>query len=224
MEVKSNVLQLEPEEAQARAQEIMAKLLSCWCIPRGKSLETKLDYDFIATHAEYFDTVLRLCGHGGLTILTAAGREVAYISGCNTAICRKFNKDESIVLLRLLQEYLRCRTRISLSGGHTDMFAGDLLEHINVTRRIPMDLKELLKILTTLDTYNFIWIDLRRKDDFCSETILTIMPSISCLLPYVTIESIDLILQDYANETTKRKKANADPGFGDSDTNLSEEE
>jgi len=188
----------------------MAKLLRCWAIPRCKSLETRLDYDFIASHKGYFDAVLHMCGFGGLTLRTATSKEVAYIAGGESVLGRKFNKDESIVLLRLLQEYLRCGTRVSLSGGNTDMFVGDLMENINVTRRVPMDEKELLKILSILDTYNFVQLDLRKKSEFCKETILTIMPSITCLLPYATVESIDDQLQDYTRETTKRKTADDD--------------
>jgi hypothetical protein len=100
------------------------------------------------------------------------------------------------------------------------MFAGDLLEHINVTRRIPMDEKELLKILSTLDAYHFVRLDLRKKAEFCRETILTIMPNIVCLLPYATVESIDEQLQAYTQETTKRKKPDEDQeDFGETGSN-----
>lgn len=204
MEFNPTVLILENEDAEKRAKEIAAKLLACWGIPRSKSLETKLDYDFIANHKDYFDTVLRLCGHGGLTLSTARGREVAYVTGTDETQSRRFLKDESIVILRLLQEYLRSQGKATLSS-RVEVFAQDILENVNATRRLPMDLKELQKILDTLDGYNFVQMDLRRKNEFSSTTIISVMPTIACMLPYASVESIDTKLADYAKETTRRK-------------------
>ncbi len=204
MAFNPTVLILENDDAEKRAQEITAKLLACWGIPRSKSLETKLDYDFIANHKEYFDTVLKLCGHGGLTLRTAHGREVAYVTGTGETQSRRFLKDESIVILRLLQEYLRSQGKATLSS-RVEVFAQDILENVNATRRLPMDLKELQRILDTLDGYNFVQMDLRRKNEFCSTTIISIMPTIACMLPYASIESIDEKLADYSKETTRRK-------------------
>lgn len=198
------VLIFENEDEEKRAKEIAAKLLACWGIPRSKGLETKLDYDFIANHKDYFDTVLKLCGHGGLTLSTARGREVAYVTGTEKIQSRRFLKDESIVILRLLQEYLRSQGKATLSS-RVEVFAQDILENVNATRRLPMDLKELQKILDTLDGYNFVQMDLRRKNEFGSTTIISIMPTIACMLPYKSIESIDIQLADYAKETTRRK-------------------
>ncbi len=210
MEFDPSVLILENEDAEKRAKEIAAKLLACWGIPRSKSLETKLDYDFIANHKEYFDTVLKLCGHGGVTLSTARGREVAYVTGTDETKNRRFLKDESIVILRLLQEYLRSQGKATLSS-RVEVFAQDILENVNATRRLRMDLKELQRILDTLDGYNFVQMDLRRKNEFGSTTIISILPTIACMLPYASIESIDAKLEDYSKETTRRKSENGVP-------------
>lgn len=223
MELNPTVLVLENEDAEKRAKEIAAKLLTCWGIPRSKSLETKLDYDFIANHKDHFDTVLRLCGHGGLTLSTMHGREVAYVTGTDETRSRRFNKDECIVILRLLQEYLRSQGKATLSSC-VEVFAQDILENVNATRRSPMDLKELLKILNVLDGYNFVQMDLRRKNEFGSTTIISIMPTIACMLPYASIESIDTTLADYAKETTRRKSAPEGPGQVEPDDSDEEEE
>lgn len=223
MEFNPTVLVLENKDAEKRAKEIAAKLLASWGIPRSKSLETKLDYDFIANHKDYFDTVLRLCGHGGLTLSAVRGREAAYVTGTDETRSRRFNKDESIVILRFLQEYLRSQGKATLSSC-VEVFAQDILENVNATRRSPMDLKELLKILNTLDGYNFVQMDLRHKNEFGSTTIISIMPTIACMLPYASIESIDTTLADYSKETTRRKSAPEEPERVDSDDSDGEEE
>lgn len=216
MELNPTALVLETEDAEKRAKEIAAKLLACWGIPRSKSLETKLDYDFIANHKAYFDTVLRLCGHGGLALSTARGREVAYVAGTDETQSRRFLKDESIVILRLLQEYLRSQGKATLSS-RVEVFAQDILDRVNASRRLPMDLKELHRILDILDGYNFVQMDLHRKNEFSSTTILSVMPTIACMLPYASVESIDTKLAEYAKETTRRKNETEGPEPMESD-------
>lgn len=202
-----NLQSLEDTD-RTRAEEIMSKLLSNWSIPRGKSMESRMDYEFIIKNEGYFSTLLALCGYQ-LKIPQAVGEEVAYIESESVINRRKFNKQESIVILRLLKYYFESRTKVTLAGGDSDITVEDLLTAVNATSKSPMDLKELKSIAYTLDGYNLIRIDEKKKVDFGPDTIISIMAGLPRVLPYATMESVDEKLQAYMNESTRKKKSDS---------------
>lgn len=195
-------LQTLNELDEEKASEIVSRLLSCWSIPRKKSVETRVDYEFLARNEAYFKTLLHLCGFT-LTISNKAGEEDAYLESDTAENQRKFNKQESIVILRLLKFYLESRTKVSLGGGNADITVEDLLSGVNATRKEPMDLKTLLNILNTLDGYNLIAMP-GKKSAFDLSTVISIMPGVLDLLPGKKLEAIEETLKAYRNESPKR--------------------
>lgn len=215
-------LQTLHETDEGKAQELISKLLSCWSIPRAKSIETKMDYDFIVQNGSYFNTLFSLCGYT-LHVTRSPGEEVVYLESFTAGNRRKFNKQESIVILRLLKFYLEARTKITLGGGSTSITAEDLLHGVNATRKAPMESKELFKILDTLEGYNLIRLP-GKKSSYDGSTVIGIMPSIASLLPNDTLETIECTLQAYANETSRKRFAdNAQTPDEPEDTEISEE-
>lgn len=194
--------------------KIINKLLSHWCIPRWKDAESRQDWAYITQRAEELKDILNLSGYT-MNIVEARGREVVYISANETiSTFQKMSKAEAttFLCLRMLYEEHMKKATLDSNALNAKVAAEELLTTVCVYKKNPVyraEMRELRAVLTKMEDINVCRIEGARKD-FGPESIITIFPSVTALLPAAAIEDITAMLDEYKAETTKKTYASSE--------------
>lgn len=181
--------------AYETAQEVIQRLYNSGFIHRDYNKRSREDYDFILRNRKYIELMMDFSGFD-LIISEADGRRVVYYESNLSNNRIKFKKDYTIILLRCLSAYQTQAQTVSASGNsNAHITAGELLENINILReKNKMDIKTLRDVLYDMDSHQLVSIKSKKKD-FCIDTDIIILSSITCLTPARTLTDTDNAIQ-----------------------------
>ena len=205
--MSSNIDQLArfaDSPAYEQAREVIQRLFYSRFIHRDHDKQAREDYDFIYRNKDHISTILSLSGFR-LNISDAEGRRVAYIESECPVNRQHFSKDESVVILRLLYIYKEQTRTVSLSNEIV-ITAQELLEQVNMVRRSnaqKMRLDDLKQILFMLSRNQLVRVNGKKKD-FSGDTTISILSSLSCLLPSLSLQALTDKLKAYAMEGSRQ--------------------
>lgn len=196
------------EEELGRMQDICGILLSEWCIVRDRDERSKELYDF-AANPRYKEHIKNMLSNVGFDMLVTegVGRQVVYLNSGHPRTHANFNKTESTVLIRLCQAYRNNRTKASMIQGKNVTDADEILRMTNAFLTTPIDnIKVLGKILYRLESFNLVRVEESRKKDFSKDTVVTILPSLDCMLSSLTMLDLNQRLKEYMDESGRHTR------------------
>ncbi len=206
-----------------QAQDIIQRLMAQGFIQRDFSKSSKQDYDFILRHIREMQLMVGFCGFR-MIVVDAEGKNVVLLGTINedSKVNRvKFNKEATIILLRLLYAY---KEKVYSSAvGKTARCAlikvDDLLTQLIASLGRNKSVKSNEAYIRTLKENLYLFQDYQmvivqdKKKDFNLDTSVTILSTIASFLPDWTLEEISNKLLALEAEGRQCVQGDADAEF-----------